>query len=291
MLYQPKILVCTDFSTSSDRAILLAREVARKSGAEVFAFHHAELTAQFAWHSFGRDDVDLNRVRQTLHRDLTEALELQLQRLDLQAKVIVSVHEEPESALFGVIDEHKINLVLVGDKGHSKFHQFLLGSFARKVAASVPVPVLIVKEHGHFGHTAALVEGTPGAEGTIRETMELSFLMHSKLTVLSLVQNCPGFFQLEHSTAVLNAMQAQVDAYVKKLVDRFQHAVGKREAQFIIKASNECDVAHHLLEILEEEKVGVAVLQRSNRSEINKFVIGSTTNKILERFKGHVLIF
>ncbi len=53
-----------------------------------------------------------------------------------------SVHE----AILDYVEEHDIDLLVVGTHGRTGFDRFLIGSVAEKLVRSAPVPVLVVRE-------------------------------------------------------------------------------------------------------------------------------------------------
>ncbi len=54
----------------------------------------------------------------------------------------VSIHH----GILAYIDEHDVDLVVMGTHGHTGFDRYMLGSVAEKLVRTSPVPVVTVRE-------------------------------------------------------------------------------------------------------------------------------------------------
>jgi len=135
-----KILVGYDGSVAGRKAFDTALELAAKDGAELYVLSIARPPEV-------GDDVETEAViensRQYHRRMLTE----------LKAAVaskVVKVHYEvavghPAEQLIYDADRHGVDLIVVGDRGRSKFARLLLGSTSKQVAEHAGRPVLVVR--------------------------------------------------------------------------------------------------------------------------------------------------
>lgn len=119
-----QVLVATDFSPSSDRALEVAREYARGWGARLHVLHVVPLV---------QDPVPQPR--------LDELARAAGQGLPIQTAVVSGV---PAAEIVRYAARHAIDLIVVGTHGRTGVSRTLLGSVAERVVRTSPCPVLTV---------------------------------------------------------------------------------------------------------------------------------------------------
>lgn len=136
-----RILIATDFSPASEKALHRALGVARSFGSKVYLFHMA---SSAAFTLSGPDVCCL--AEEVATRDL-RALESQLVKSGDLAGVahetIVRQGDIREQLQRVVVEEH-IDLVALGTHGRTGVGRMILGSVAEKVFRSVTCPVITV---------------------------------------------------------------------------------------------------------------------------------------------------
>lgn len=146
-----RILVPTDFSEHSRRALEQALVLAEKMGASIDLLHVWEPP----W-SVNADAVTMMAGSATTTAETTGLAQA---GRDLHAwveqygkgSVTVRPHVEqgpPPDTLLRVIEEGKYDLVVMGTHGRTGLARLVLGSVAQKVAARAPCPVLTVRSSG-----------------------------------------------------------------------------------------------------------------------------------------------
>ena len=145
-----KILVPIDFSEHSEYALETAAAIAKKQGSELFVLHMLELS-----------NAIYTASSSTLSEEAVFYLKLAEKKMEtfLDRRFLDGVDVTPVVKHFKVfkeinelIDEHDINLVVMGSHGSSGVKEVIVGSNAEKVVRYSEVPVLIVK------HNPILVE-------------------------------------------------------------------------------------------------------------------------------------
>ena len=132
------ILFLTDFSEASETALAYARGIARHFNAQVYPAHASDpiiLTETPATDIL--DEIEEN-ARQQL------AL---LARKNALTGVPLFVRSGIEAAVPRWIDEHGIDLIVMGTHGRRGLKHFLLGSVAETILRSATCPVLTVGPH------------------------------------------------------------------------------------------------------------------------------------------------
>ncbi len=134
------ILVPTDFSEASERAIASALDLAHTFEARVTLLHVWSLPVAgyaetLSW--------PVEEMQQAAKMALDEALAKTAKR---HAKTDAVLRQGLEwQAILDVIDDRKCDLVVMATHGRKGLSRFLLGSVAEKVVRLSPVPVLTVR--------------------------------------------------------------------------------------------------------------------------------------------------
>jgi len=136
-----KILLGHDGSASADQAYGFAADMARRYGAEL----HAVVVARPP--DFGDEvevQADVEDARRRYHHVLS-ALKARMASdgFDVRAQVVVG---HPAEQLVRYAEQHGIDHIVVGHRGHTLFERWLIGSVARQVVAYAPCAVTIVRQ-------------------------------------------------------------------------------------------------------------------------------------------------
>lgn len=139
-----KILVPTDASEYSRRALTLALELARTYQSEIELFH-VSYTPQAYWGytlSYG-----ITVTQEQLDRNGDLALEATLMGMDTTQVVITKKVDSghPVTLILDEIKNEKIDLVIMGSHGYGPITGSVLGSVSQRVLQRASCPVLITK--------------------------------------------------------------------------------------------------------------------------------------------------
>lgn len=134
MLMPTKILVPTDFSEHSDRALEQALDIAREYQAKVFVTHvivvvRPEFENALRWEAQERLNKQLDRFPRARRVDVTT---------DVRAGI---VYEE----ILKESEENGIDLIVIASLGQSGIAKYLVGGVARNVLKGSKCPVLLTK--------------------------------------------------------------------------------------------------------------------------------------------------
>jgi nucleotide-binding universal stress UspA family protein len=135
-----KILVGYDGSASGRKAFDTALELAAKHEAELYVLSVARPPEV-------GDDVETEAViensRHYHHRLLAE-LKPWVEAKGVKTHFEVAVGHPAEQIIYDA-DRHAVDLIVVGDRGRSKFARFLLGSISKQVVQYAGHPVMVVR--------------------------------------------------------------------------------------------------------------------------------------------------
>jgi nucleotide-binding universal stress UspA family protein len=135
-----KILVAYDGSPSGKKAFETALELAATHGAELFVITVCRPP------EIG-DDVETEAVIENsrrYHRGLLAELKPAVSARRVKAHFEVAVGHPAEQIIYDA-DRQAVDLIVVGDRGRSKFARLLLGSVSKQVVQYAGRPVMVVR--------------------------------------------------------------------------------------------------------------------------------------------------
>ncbi|HBW38850.1 universal stress protein [Desulfosporosinus sp. BICA1-9] len=139
-----KILVPTDASENSRRALKMALELASSYQAEVLLLH-VSYTPQAYWGytiSYG-----ITVTQEQLDQNGELALDVTLSGVD-QGQIVINKRVEaghPVTVILDQIKQESIDLVVMGSHGYGAITGSVLGSVSQRVLQRASCPVLIIK--------------------------------------------------------------------------------------------------------------------------------------------------
>ena len=136
-----KILLATDGSPDAGQALVYARDLALRDGAQVIVVHAFESVPGYLGDPW-RDRSVGHRVAAGQEVARSAAQSLQGAGVD----VVVEVLEGPPAdAILKVADVRECDLIVMGSRGHGTLASLLLGSVSHRVLAHARAPVLVAK--------------------------------------------------------------------------------------------------------------------------------------------------
>jgi nucleotide-binding universal stress UspA family protein len=135
-----RILVGCDGSEAGNRAFESALNLAKNDGAELYVLTVSRPP------EIG-DDVETEAVIENSrahHHKLLVPLQRKAGQAGIKAHFEVAVGHPAEQIIFHA-DQHQADLIVVGDRGRSKFARLLLGSVSKQVVEYAGRPVLVVR--------------------------------------------------------------------------------------------------------------------------------------------------
>ncbi len=143
-----RLLVPTDFSSGSEQAWLMARQLAGRLGAEIVLLHVLVEAPLFSEGPFTMEHA----------RKVFEAARMWVEKMlgewvaaaaasGLQARWIVSTGV-PHKEIVAAAAQERAEVIVLGTHGRGGIDRALLGSVADRVIRLAPCPVLTVRERG-----------------------------------------------------------------------------------------------------------------------------------------------
>jgi len=135
------VLVPTDGSEGAEAAIDPAVDVARTYDARV---HALSVIDTMAMGVDVRSAAILDALEESA-RSAVESVEAHAARASVSAVETEVRHGNPYRAIRSYVDDHDVDLVVMGTHGRSGVERYLLGSVAEKTVRTSPVPVMTVR--------------------------------------------------------------------------------------------------------------------------------------------------
>ena len=145
MIVLKSILVATDFSEPSTKALAYGRDLARSYNATLHVLHVTEdIMLRYA--------PEVGFAVPEMQRDLDRAARHELEQLitddDTRTLRVVPALESAGNAAAAIVAyaaTHEIDLIVVGTHGRGVVQHLLMGSVAERVVRTAPCPVLAVR--------------------------------------------------------------------------------------------------------------------------------------------------
>ena len=148
MLRPTKILVPTDFSEYSDKALKQALDIAKQYNAKVFLLHviHSELHQCVVDYCLSQEQMD--QLQNQMTSGAQASLDQQLAKFAQSKEVEVTTDVKlgiPYEAILKEEQEKGIDLIVIASLGRSGIAKYIIGSVARNVLKGAKCPVLLTK--------------------------------------------------------------------------------------------------------------------------------------------------
>ncbi len=279
------ILVPIDFSSRSYAALEAAADIANQFDSKITLLHIIDVPEtqrpeyQLALDTFGnhensdKDDIPaiLFTMKET-KRLLREAREKYPKITFVEKVVFDRVHRQ----IYTVVEESKVDLIVMGSSGASGLGEVFIGSNTQKVVRNSNCPVLVVKDdEGKFNPRNVVFASDfsqIGGKGTTYFPM-FKKLYGSKMHLLNIVT--PSTFEASPTTH-------------KRMSEFAKHA----ELQdYTINIFNYYTEEEGILTFAEEMKADMIMLGTHGRKGFSRFMMGSIAENVANHSEIPVFVF
>ncbi len=189
-----RILVPTDGSPESDKALHLAQQIAKAQGAEILLVRVGERPV---WPELAEDgglppdvyDQILKQIEQDAQADLAR-LSSQVQAEGISVSGLL-LWGSPTGALLDCVDGEHPDLVAMTTHGRSGLERFALGSVTDRMVREGSAPVLVVRRSSHaeskLEHALVTLDGSGISEGALPMVHNLAGKPVKQVTLLRAV--------------------------------------------------------------------------------------------------------
>ncbi|MHB8110959.1 MAG: universal stress protein [Syntrophorhabdaceae bacterium] len=149
MLKPTRILVPTDFSEYSDRALAQGLDIARQYGAKLFLLHviHGDIYRSILEFTF-LEEKDRRLIKDRSENWAQDSLQKQLGSFQQVSNIEIVTHVRwgiPYEEILKEEIEEGIDLIVIATLGRSAIAKYFIGNVARNVLKGAKCPVLLTK--------------------------------------------------------------------------------------------------------------------------------------------------
>jgi nucleotide-binding universal stress UspA family protein len=138
-----KILIATDGSECSRKAIEQAVALAKDCGATLVAVTSAGLSPGYPFQL--EEMIDLNQTFEQQGRRIVDEVQYKASSANVPCVTRLIMDQAPHKAILSVADEEGCDLLVMGSHGHGGIVALALGSVTHKVLAHAKIPVMVAR--------------------------------------------------------------------------------------------------------------------------------------------------
>ncbi|AOK63583.1 universal stress protein [Burkholderia ubonensis] len=142
------IMVAVDGSTSSKHALDEALKMAKLSGARLFAVYVVDTSILFTFAGRVDSDVLLEEARRdgvAVLREVERTISHAAVNGDTELVETAAIGEDVAERLQRYVDEHRIDLAVIGTHGRRGIRRMVIGSVAERFLRGSKCPVLLMR--------------------------------------------------------------------------------------------------------------------------------------------------
>lgn len=269
-----KILVATDFSTRSDRAVRRATLLAKKFGAALSLVHVV-------------DDDRPKRIVDA-ERELTSVLlgeqarsVREIDGVDCSADILLGA---PSDEMIKAAEAGMADILIIGPHRHRAFLDVFTGTTAERTIRSGSHPLLVANgvPAGFHRHILAAVDLSEGSGNALRTLADLGL---DKLAAVSViyVYSAPARSHMAAASASSDDIEDYLAGEEKRArgeLAEFMRGLAISPARQVLKL-NESSVAHIICATAREVSADLIVVGTRGLTGVKKFLLGSVAEEVL----------
>ena len=276
-----KILVPTDFSKHAQTSTEVAADIARRSGATLILLHVVEEATAGSFNVGGESSMGsvedrlynvrlINKARKQLEKAVNDASYSDI-RVDGELKV-----GNPFHGMRTIVMDNKVDLVVMGKSGKTKFQEMIIGSNTDKVVRLAKCPVLTVNKKPVRSDFRHIVYATAMAKDEVAFARIVKRAQQLYDSTVHLVRiNTPGDFQRDH--------------IVKDEMQKFAKNIGLKN--HTINVYNDVNVEEGVIRFADSIDADMIAMATHGRTGFAHVIAGSVAEDVVGHAKRPVLTF
>lgn len=275
------ILVPTDGSDCAQTAVGYAADLASHYDARVHALCVADSRTLENAPKYDQLKKEREEVAERTCNDLSVS----------DVPVVQAVRTDvPHKAILRYATDQDIDLIVMGTHGRTGVERYLLGSVTEKVVRLSDVPVLTVKaeEDGEvtYPYTDILVptDGSEGAKAAVGPAVNIAHTYDARIHTLSVIDTMAMGVDVR-SDAILEALQESARSAVETIEER-----ATRASVSAVEMAIEYGYPYQeIRSYVDEQDIDLVVMGTHGRSGIERYLLGSVTEKTVRTSPAPVM--
>ncbi|NJL50231.1 MAG: universal stress protein [Blastochloris sp.] len=278
-----RILVATDFSTRSDRALRRATLLARQVSAEIVLVHVVD------------DDQPprLLRVEEREAGDLLEEIARSVREIDHIRCETRLVLGDPFQAIANAAEGTDADLIVMGPHRRQALRDVFIGTTVERTIRQSRRPVIMANAvpAGSYSRVLVATDFSDCSAAAVREAGRRGFLDHAEVIALHAFDAPAQSLMIRASmtTAELKQYLADEEERAAGELSEFLHKVDLRPSRRCVQL-NELSTPETIRTFARSHKVNLVVLGTHGRSGVAKLLLGSVAEEVLRNSEVDVLV-
>lgn len=287
------ILIPTDFSACAEHALTKAVDLAERFDATLHVLHVVdELDPEF----YGVDDAQKRATE--IRSNIREAAQERLKQfvpddepVEITASVSVHLSFDVAATIHDYINEYGIDLVVMGTHGHRNIERLMLGNVADKLVRHAKCPVITVNEEVPWvdsqkgrlvEEVLAPVDFSEHSKQAVRVAKEFAGIYGARLHLLFVAEKrvIPTFSDTGLPGVGVVEMTAEMVENAESALIQLADGVGGPDVDIVPEVKHG-RVAESVIDYAESHGVELIVMATRGLSGIERFLLGSNTERIV----------
>lgn len=268
------IVVGTDFSAPSERAVRVAASLAERSGARLTLLHvydPSPISPVVTYPTSALSGADLGKqLEADARKNLDEAVKTVDMDGEATAALVADRHAAAATCSFA--GEHGADLLVVGSHGRTGLQRFLIGSVAEKVLRHAPCPTLVVRAQPAPASFPARVHVCTDFSATAAAGIELA------KDLVAAFGSKVRLVHAEDPSSLDSTVEREVTAERRGELETLHrlHFAGEPAADVVLGQ----DVADAIVTHARQTEPDALVLASHGKGMIEKLLVGSVTERV-----------
>lgn len=280
-----KILVAVDGSTGSFKAMKVAKDIAKKTGATLTLISVLDSDTFISQSRFGGDGSIILEKNKKMIDELLEELKKEFDDSGLNFNTLSKIGCVEKE----IVEEAKngYDLIVIGSRGLSKLKRTFLGSISNKVVNTSTVSTLVVKEYEELSKILVAIDGSNNSKRALFLAEELGRCLEADLILLNVIQK-PQVVKKDagsNETMPSQVSQEGADLLVKEYAKKIDGY--PRDITLQTKVGSP---AHTITNYAEDNDINMIVMGSRGLGRIMSTFMGSVSNEVLNTTKKSCLI-
>lgn len=278
-----KILVPTDFSKPAQIAVEVARDIAKKSNAEVTLLHVIEEATGGSFNVSGQVDLDGSMEEKLFTLALIKKARKQMEAL-LNSSLVAGIKVKSElrigtpfHGMRTIITDKKVDLVVMGTAGQTKVEEMIIGTNTEKVVRHAKCPVLTVHKKP--------------AKTEFKNIVYATALSKDEESFAAVVKQMQGLYEdsVVHLVRVNTPGNFQRDVVVRKYMQDF--AKKQMLKKYTINIFNDLSEEEGIIYFADSINADLVAMATHGRTGFAHVLAGSIAEDVVSHSKRPVLTY
>ncbi|EMA11172.1 universal stress protein [Haloarcula marismortui] len=198
----------------------------------------------------------------------------------------------PADEICAYRDDHDIDLIAMGTHGRTGVERYLAGSVTESVVRHADVPVFTVRATEQSRKTDSYddilvpTDGSTAATAAVEPACEIAAQFDSRLHALNVVNLGDVATGSEYTlpTDLIDTLEAQGEKVTERIAARARES-GVETVTQVVDGFPAADI----LDYAEENDIDLIVMGTAGRTGLNRFIMGSTTERLIRHADMPVL--